>query len=85
MKRLLAFITLAALCATAQASFFLDGNAYRQLSGPQKLGYIAGSIDGLLSAGAMARVKLEGVRHFLSDLVSWWDEKTQALPNGCIG
>jgi NAD(P)-dependent dehydrogenase (short-subunit alcohol dehydrogenase family) len=28
---------------------------------------------------------LERVRHFLSDLVSWHDEKTQALPNGCVG
>ncbi|MDQ0627140.1 hypothetical protein [Paraburkholderia graminis] len=60
MKRLLASIALAALCATAQASF-LDGNTYRQLSGPQKLGYIEGSIDGLLSAGGMARVKLARV------------------------
>ncbi|WP_429580090.1 helix-turn-helix domain-containing protein [Paraburkholderia youngii] len=28
---------------------------------------------------------LEGVRHFMSDLVSWRNEKSQALPNGCIG
>ncbi|MFL9911363.1 dTDP-4-dehydrorhamnose 3,5-epimerase family protein [Paraburkholderia sp. RL17-337-BIB-A] len=27
----------------------------------------------------------EGVRHFLPDLVSWQDEKTQAIPDGCIG
>ncbi|MGF6960950.1 hypothetical protein QFZ97_006906 [Paraburkholderia youngii] len=26
----------------------------------------------------------EGVRHFMSDLVSWRNEETQALPNGCI-
>jgi len=35
--------------------------------------------------GARAIRLLEGVRHFLSDLVSWQNEKTQAIPNGCIG
>jgi hypothetical protein len=28
---------------------------------------------------------LEGVRDFSSDLVSWRHEKSQAIPNGCIG
>jgi electron-transferring-flavoprotein dehydrogenase len=30
-------------------------------------------------------VNLEGVRHFRPDLVTWRNEKAQALPNGCIG
>jgi hypothetical protein len=28
---------------------------------------------------------LEGVRNFELDLVSWRNEKTQAIPNGCVG
>jgi hypothetical protein len=28
---------------------------------------------------------LEGVRHFQSDLVSWGDDTTQAIPDGCFG
>lgn len=28
---------------------------------------------------------LKGVRNFELDLVSWRNEKTQAIPNGCVG
>ncbi|WP_436264406.1 MFS transporter [Paraburkholderia terricola] len=40
---------------------------------------------GLLLGSFRGSDALEGVRHFLSDLVSWQNEKTQAIPNGCIG
>ncbi|ORC51287.1 hypothetical protein B2G74_00525 [Burkholderia sp. A27] len=48
-------------------------------------------LERIAADNAMERViedgarSLEGVRHFLSDLVSWQNEKTQAIPNGCIG
>ena len=45
---------------------------------------------GLMAAGqdyefGGMQLPLERVRHFFPDLVSWQDEKAQAIPNRCIG
>jgi hypothetical protein len=29
--------------------------------------------------------RLEGVRHFSPDLVPWRNDRTQAIPDGCLG
>jgi len=57
MKKLFVSIAIAALCSTAEAGF-LNGNNYRALGDSQRLGYVEGMIDGMLSAGAMAHTKL---------------------------